>query len=427
MDALARLLDAPRGRDAYLLRASLTPLVGAARRRVAVGIDSDRARLGLGPRRRRHPLEMRAGDVAVARGPAAVTVSYEPGVSPDVVILPGMRVESPEGRDVDDEWSLGLRAWGNDRDGATVMLMGCYQVRGEVTQRLLSALPPVIHVRAPAFDTPFISILASEIVRDAPGQSAVLDRLFDVLLVAVLRAWVTHAEPERAGLYGALSDRIIGHALRLLHDDPAYPWTIAELAARVRVSRAALALRFATLVGEPPMTYLTGWRLALAADRLLQPNVTIEAVAREVGYSTGFALSTAFKRERGMSRRSTGLGRSRHSRSTGESSPVSRALSRQRFAAIVRSREVRLVCTSVGKPLRWNRPSGPMQVPPGCSAPSPRKDGQGTHRRRLGAAASENLALQEVSRRCPWVAATPGCAAIETTSRFSAASRRCSS
>ncbi|MGM7671832.1 AraC family transcriptional regulator [Microbacterium sp. A93] len=302
MDALARLLDAPRGRDAYLLRASLTPpwsvrladespLGLIAILRGSAWVEGDEGA----------PLELRAGDVAIARGPAAVTVSDEPGVSPDVVILPGMRVESPEGRDVDDEWSLGLRSWGNDRDGETVMLMGCYQVRGEVTQRLLSALPPVIHVRAPDFDTPFISILADEIVRDAPGQSAVLDRLFDVLLVAVLRAWVTHAEPERAGLYGAQSDRIIGHALRLLHDDPAYPWTIAELAARVRVSRAALALRFSKLVGEPPMTYLTGWRLALAADRLLQPNTTIEAVAREVGYSSGFALSTAFKRERGMS------------------------------------------------------------------------------------------------------------------------------
>lgn len=302
MDALARLLDAPRGRDAYLLRATLrppwsvrladeSPLGLIAIVRGSAWVEGDDGTT----------LELHAGDVTVARGPAAVVVSYEPGVEPDVVVLPGMRVESPDGHDVDDEWSLGLRAWGNDPDGSTMMLMGCYQVRGEVTQRLLSALPPVIHVRGADSDSPFINILADEIMRDAPGQSAVLDRLFDVLLVDVLRAWVTQEGSERAGLYGAQSDRIVGQALLLLHDDPAHPWTIAELAARVRVSRAALAQRFSKLVGEPPMTYLSGWRLALAADRLLQPNITIEAVAREVGYSSGFALSTAFKRERGMS------------------------------------------------------------------------------------------------------------------------------
>ena len=75
----------------------------------------------------------------------------------------------------------------------------------------------------------------------------------------------------QAGWYGAQGDLVVGPALRLIHDDPAHPWTIAELAARVGISRAALARRFTDRVGEPPMTYLTAWRLALAADRLLEP------------------------------------------------------------------------------------------------------------------------------------------------------------
>ena len=107
----------------------------------------------------------------------------------------------------------------------------------------------------------------------------------------------------QAGWYGAQGDLVVGPALRLIHDDPAHPWTIAELAARVGISRAALARRFTDRVGEPPMTYLTAWRLALAADRLLEPRATIETVARDVGYSSGFALSAAFKRERGISPR----------------------------------------------------------------------------------------------------------------------------
>jgi AraC-like DNA-binding protein len=95
----------------------------------------------------------------------------------------------------------------------------------------------------------------------------------------------------------------VGAALRLLRDEPAHAWTVAELAERTGVSRAALARRFTDLVGEPPMAFLTSWRLALAAERLAEPDTTIGAVAREVGYGSAFALSTAFKRVRGVSPR----------------------------------------------------------------------------------------------------------------------------
>ena len=128
-----------------------------------------------------------------------------------------------------------------------------------------------------------------EVGRDAPGQEVVLDRLLDLLVIAALRAWF--ARP-----YEALSDPVVGPVLRLIQDDPARPWTVAGLAEKAGVSRAALARRFTRLVGEPPMSYLTGWRLALAADRPRDTDDTLAAVARQVGYSSAFALSTAFKR-----------------------------------------------------------------------------------------------------------------------------------
>ena len=304
MDALARLLDGPRGRDAYLLRASLAPPWSV---RLA-----DEAPLGLaavvrgsawfepagGP-----PVELGPGDIVVSRGPEACTFSHRPGEPPQVSVLPGMRCVGPGGEDLGEAMDLGLRSWGNSATGSTVMLMGCYQVRGEVSQRLLAALPPLIHLPAGALDTPLVPLLSEEIVKDEPGQAAVLDRLFDLLLVAVLRAWLAGQQPMQAGWYGAQGDLVVGPVLRMLHDDPAHPWTIAELAARVGISRAALARRFMERVGEPPMTYLTAWRLALAADRLLEPRATIDTVAREVGYSSAFALSAAFKRERGISPR----------------------------------------------------------------------------------------------------------------------------
>jgi AraC-like DNA-binding protein len=89
--------------------------------------------------------------------------------------------------------------------------------------------------------------------------------------------------------------------LKLIYNNPAYPWTVANLAAAVGCSRAVFARRFAEQVGEPPIAFLTNWRLALAADLLSTTQDTIAAVARRVGYSTPFALSSAFKRAYGVS------------------------------------------------------------------------------------------------------------------------------
>jgi AraC-like DNA-binding protein len=93
----------------------------------------------------------------------------------------------------------------------------------------------------------------------------------------------------------------VGKAMGMLHHHPAETWTVASLAAAVGVSRAALARRFTAVVGEPPMSFLAGWRLALAADLLREPDSTLGAVARQVGYGSPYALSTAFKRAYGVS------------------------------------------------------------------------------------------------------------------------------
>jgi AraC-like DNA-binding protein len=127
----------------------------------------------------------------------------------------------------------------------------------------------------------------------------VLDRLLDLLLIATLRAHF--ATSDAPGWYRASADPIVGPAIKALHDDPAQPWTIDKLARLAGVSRAALARRFNDLVGEPPMSFLTGWRIALAADLLLEPGATVGSVAPQVGYGSSFALSTAFKRLRGVS------------------------------------------------------------------------------------------------------------------------------
>ena len=139
--------------------------------------------------------------------------------------------------------------------------------------------------------------------RDEPGQEAVLDRLLDLLLIATLRTWFARARRRRPGWYRANSDPVVGPALRMLQHNPAHPWTVASLAAEAGAVTRRLARRFTELVGEPPMAFLTDWRLTLAADMLLEPGATIGAVARQVGYGSPYALSTAFKRARGVSPR----------------------------------------------------------------------------------------------------------------------------
>jgi AraC-like DNA-binding protein len=302
MDAVAGLLDGPRAREAFLLRSSMdppwalriqdeAPLTVAAIVRGEAWVVTDGA----------EPVALRRGDVAIFRGPDHYTVADDPATPPQAIIHPGQRCTTIDGEELVDQWSLGVRTWGNSPDGATVLLTGTYEGEGAVSQRLVRALPPLIVLREDEWDCPVIPLLADEIVKDEPGQEAVLDRLLDLLVIAVLRAWFARPEAEAPGWYRAAGDPIVGHALRLMHHNPAHPWTLAELAHETGVSRAALARRFHELVGEPPMAFLTNWRIALAADLLLEPGATIGSVADRVGYGSPFALSTAFKRLRGIS------------------------------------------------------------------------------------------------------------------------------
>ena len=150
-------------------------------------------------------------------------------------------------------------------------------------------------LRADEWDTPLVELLAAEAGCDGPGQEAYLDRLLDLLLIAVLRTWFDRDE-NAPTWWHAEHDPVVGPALKLIYNNPAHPWTVANLAAAVGSSRAVFASRFTEQVGEPPIAFLTGWRLALAADLLRSSQATIAAVARKVGYSTPFALSSAFKR-----------------------------------------------------------------------------------------------------------------------------------
>ena len=305
MDPLTDLLRVPRALDAFLLRVVMAPpwsvRVQDGAPLTVLALTGGTASLvpSSGP-----ALELARGDVVLVRGPDPYVVSDRLGTAPQAVIHPGGRCETPDGVSLELAMRQGVRSWGNAGDGPDTMLVGTYERAGEVGARLLAPLPPVVVLRPgagrSALLASLVDVLAAEIVHDGLGQAGLLDRLLDALVVAACREWSADAVEAPAWLRGG-DDAVVRQALALLHEEPARPWTVASLAAAVGLSRAALARRFVDGVGEPPMGYLTGWRLALAADRLRDTDETVAAVSREVGYTSPFTFSTAFKRAYGLS------------------------------------------------------------------------------------------------------------------------------
>ncbi|MCY0955027.1 AraC family transcriptional regulator [Streptomyces sp. H27-S2] len=304
MDTLTGLLEGPKARGAFLLKSVFNPpwslrVEDRAPLSVVTMVHGD---AWLIPDHG-DPVPIRPGDVAVVRGPDPYTVADTPTTPVQITVGPEQRCSTEEGQDVTDTMALGVRTWGDTFQdaGSAVMLSGTYQAPSEIGRRLLSALPSLLVRPAEAADNTLVTLLTSEISKDEPGQEIVLDRLLDLLLIGVLRTWLAAPASGAPSWYRAQGDPVVGPALRLLHENPAHGWTVAELALKVGVSRASMARRFTDIVGEPPVAYLTGWRLALAADLLREPDATVATVARRVGYSSAFALSTAFKRVRGVS------------------------------------------------------------------------------------------------------------------------------
>lgn len=304
MDALTGLLSGPQAAGAFLVRSILiapwsirirdeAPLTLIAMLQGGGWLLHDDA----------EPVELGPGGVAVVRGPGHYTVADNPSTPPRVIIQPGQFSTTVDGEELCETMTLGVRTWGDSAVGSVTMLTGTYQTPNAISRLLLAALPPVILVPKDAWEGQFLALLSDEMRKQETGQEVVLDRLLDLVLVDALRAWSSSSEVSTPGGRALGGDAIVRDALRLIHDDPARGWTVASLASGVDVSRAALARRFTDVMGTAPMAYLTQWRLALAADLLLEPSATVESVARQVGYGSAFALSTAFKRVRGVSPR----------------------------------------------------------------------------------------------------------------------------
>jgi hypothetical protein len=204
MDAVAGLLDGPRARNAFVLRSIMDPPWSLLIRDQAplTVLSLVRGQAWVIPRDG-EATQLHGGDVAIIRGPDPYIVADDPATAPQAIIHPGQRCATVDGEDIAERMSLGVRTWGNSPGGSTVMLTGTYQLDGEVSRRLLRALPAVLVVRDQEWDCPVVPLLAAEIVKDEPGQEAVLDRLLDLLLISVLRAWFARPAAEAPGWYRA--------------------------------------------------------------------------------------------------------------------------------------------------------------------------------------------------------------------------------
>ena len=184
----------------------------------------------------------------------------------------------------------------------TEIICAKFQFSSGERHPLLAVLPPLVLVRSEEYGAggwmeQSLRLIASEATGSELGAQIAIDRLVDLLLVQTVRAFVKARSPEDTGWLGALLDPKIGQALQRLHEEPHRAWTVEQLACAVGMSRSGFAERFRQLVGEPPLRYLKGWRMQVAAHRFRSnAGFTVSEVARSVGYESEAAFGVAFKK-----------------------------------------------------------------------------------------------------------------------------------
>lgn len=177
---------------------------------------------------------------------------------------------------------------------------------GGADNPLARALPPLIALpltRVPGLHSA-LDLLFAETERVRCGQRVLADRLFEVVVLQLLRWLLDHPQEAgvRPGLVAGLSDPRLARALVAMHDSPGEPWTLARMASAAGMSRTAFANAFREAVGQTPADYLSGWRIALAQSRLREGR-PLKILADELGYANASALSRAFAARVGHSPR----------------------------------------------------------------------------------------------------------------------------
>jgi AraC-like DNA-binding protein len=193
--------------------------------------------------------------------------------------------------------------------GGHYIVGGHFALSGSHADILLSALPPIVHIRKESDKAAMrwsLERLKEEVRDPQPGGALIAQQLAYMMLVQALRLHLADGAKGSVGWLFALADKQMGAAITCMHDDPRHPWTLQELAERVGMSRSIFALRFKETVGKTPMEYLTRWRMLLAGNRLTSSDDSISAIAVSLGYESESAFGKAFRRVMGCSPRQYG-------------------------------------------------------------------------------------------------------------------------
>ncbi len=239
------------------------------------------------------PLELEPGDIVVLPYGDEHTLASDLSLTP----VPMKRILKPAAGRV-SKLVLGR---GEDR---TRIICGFLQCDELLFNPLCRGLPQQIHVKTSqeptaSLLTATIRAMMAEVDGAQAGGACVLSRLTELLFIEVIRRHLAELRPDAIGWLSALNDPVVGRALQLLHARPAYGWTVNDLARQVGASRSLLAERFRTVLGQPPMHYLTCWRLQLAAEMLRRDSDGLAAIAAQVGYESEAAFNRAFRRQAG--------------------------------------------------------------------------------------------------------------------------------
>lgn len=242
------------------------------------------------------PQLLRPGELALVPHGQGHRLDSEPGVAAPIVL------DLPHDY-TGDRYAI-LRHGGGGT--ATTLICGAVRFDHPAALDLVALLPELLHLGTQDliqsdWTQATLRLIAAEASGLRPGGEAVITRLSDILVIQAIRAWIEEDPAAQTGWFGALRDPQIGKALSLIHRDAAADWTVASLAGQVAMSRSAFAARFTQLVGEPAMSHLTRRRMHLALDWLRHDHaLTVNEVARHLGYQSEAAFSRAFKRINGI-------------------------------------------------------------------------------------------------------------------------------
>jgi len=187
----------------------------------------------------------------------------------------------------------------------TTLVCGYFTFDASQVHPLLTVLPPLVVVpgeggRARSWLESSLDLVAAESVTDRPGSEILVDRLTEALFILILRSFLEEREGCNPSWMRGLRDPQIARALGMIHRQPDKRWSVEELAAGAAMSRSAFSTRFRELVGEPPLAYLTRWRMHMAANHLRDDQLTMLEVAQRVGYQAEASFSKVFKRAWGV-------------------------------------------------------------------------------------------------------------------------------